>query len=251
MGSGVMVLPKPSLGESLKLVGMPTRAQTDRPSEIAERTNELVRTIASIIDDLLSMAIEQRTSEDFKRVRAEVFPQYIAVMKAFAELARIVLPKQALDRLSAESFSELEDDFRNLGPSTFGADLTERGIFTVWILRKIWDLAQEITRSPTPLQENVAQDAEMGTEFLTRAMWTRFHVDCLTKSMRSGLPIYPEAIESIREGLRAAVNTYASVRQWADLRNPRTEPELTSVEWTNDDEQLLADSMRDLEQESA
>jgi hypothetical protein len=67
--------------------------------------------------------------------------------------------------------------------------------------------------------------------------------------MRANKPIYPEVIEPIRDGLRAAVDAYAAIRQWADLRNPKQEPDLASMAWTEDDEVLLADSMRDLDRE--
>src|SRR5260370_649580 len=252
MGSAVIALPKINLAELLKLVGLPfgrDRA-ADRATEIVGRANELVQSVVSVVDDLVSATMEKRTAEDFVNARAEMFPQYFVAMRALGDLARIVLPKQTIERLSAEWFSEMEADFRELGPSSFGSDLTDRGIFTVWTLRKINDLAQEIAVSKSS-KENEAKDGEMAMEFAIKAVWTRFHVDCLTKSMRGMNPIYPEVVEPIRDGLRAAVNTYACIRQWADLRNPRPEPELGSVEWTDDDELLLADSMRDLEQESA
>jgi hypothetical protein len=250
-----VAIPKPDLrevlGQLLKLVGLPSKAtEGDRAGEIPAQANELVRSIVTVIDDLVSVVLAMRTSADFRAARVEVFPQYFAAMRALGDLGRIVLPKQTLIRLSAEWFSELEADFRDIGPSAFGSDLTERGIFTVWTLRKIHDMAQEITVSP-PHTKETGKDREMAMDFARRAIWTRFHVDCLTKAMRDKKSIYPEVVEDIRDGLRQAVDTYACIRQWADLRNPRTEPEVNPIEWTDDDELLLADSMSDLERESA
>lgn len=244
MGS-VAVAPRPkvSLFELLKLVALPS--EKEDIAEVVGRANELVRTIVPIIDDLVSFTIEKRTAEEFVNARNEVYPKYFVAMRALGDLGRIVIPKQTIERLSAEWFSEMEADFRELGPSAFGADLTDRGIFTIWTLRKIHDLGEEIVASASP-KKSEAKDAAMAMEFATKAMWTRFHVDCLTKSMRSKKPIYPDVVEHVRDGLRAAVDTYACIRQWADLRNPRPEPELSPIEWTNDDEMLLADSMRDL-----
>jgi hypothetical protein len=51
--------------------------------------------------------------------------------------------------------------------------------------------------------------------------------------------------------LRAAVDAYAWIRQAVDLRAPVTEPQLSPVEWTPDDELLLNDSMRDLGREES
>jgi len=251
MGSAAVALPRVSLADMLKLIGLPSEvSETEHTTEIMGRANDLVRTVVSVVDDLVSIAIEKRTADDFGSSRAEVFPQYFVAMRALGDLARIVLPKQTIERLSAEWFSGLEADFRELGAAAFGSDLTDRGIFTVWTLRKIHDLAQEIAVSPFP-KENEVKDGELAMEFATKALWTRFHVDCLTKSMRGKRPIYPEVVEPIRDGLRAAVNTYACIRQWADLRHPRPEPQLGPIEWTSDDELLLIDSMSDLERESA
>lgn len=251
MGSTAIALPKANLAELLKLVGLPSKtSRSERTAEMLGRANELVRRVGSVIDDLVFAAIDKRTAEDFVRARGDVFPQYFAAMRALGDLARILIPKPTIERLSAEWFSELEADFRERGPSAFGSNLTEQGIFTVWILRKIHDLAQEIATSESP-KENQAKDVEIATDFAVKGMWTRFHVDCLTKSMHDDRPIYPEVVDQIRDGLRAAVNTYACIRQWADFRNPKLEPELGPIEWTEEDELLLTDSMRDLEQKSA
>jgi hypothetical protein len=247
MSSLAMPRPRINVGELLKMVGLPT--ERERTTKFVDRAGDLIREVVSVIDDLVTRSVEQRTAADFKSVREEVFPQYCAAVRALGDLARIVLPEHTIERLSAESFSEMEADFRDLGSSAFGSDLTERGLFTVWTLRKIYDLAKEISTSPLP-KEVAAEDAEQARDFVRFALWNRFHVDCLTKSMRANKPIYPEVVDPIRDGLRAAVNAYAHIRQWADLRNPRQEPDLSPIEWTSDDERLLADSMRDLDRES-
>jgi hypothetical protein len=250
MSSVSMTLPRPiiNIGELLKIVGLPT--ERERTAKLVDRAGDLVRQVVSVIDDLVTRSIEQRTAAEFSTVRGEVFPQYCAAVRALGDLARIVLPQATIERLSMESFSEMEADFREFGSSTFGSDLTERGLFTVWTLRKIYDLAKEISASPVP-KEIAEQDAEKARDFVRFALWNRFHVDCLTKSMRAKKPIYPEVVDPIRDGLRAAVDAYAHIRQWADLRNPKPEPDFAPIEWTGDDDALLADSMYDLDHETA
>jgi hypothetical protein len=239
-------VPKPNLAELLKVVGLPSKASHgERVAELADRANELIRNVVGVLDDLISSVIEKRTEEDFRKATNQIFPQYYSVMRALGDLSRIVMPQQTMERLSAEWFCELEADFRDLGPSTFGEDLTERGLFTVWTLRKISDLAYEVSESPTADSGNV--DGQMAIDYATKALWTRFHMDCLVKAMRDNKPIYPEVVEPIRDGLRAAVNTYACIREWADLRNPKAEPDVSNIEWTPEDEVLLLDSMRDLD----
>ena len=247
MSSVAMTLPraKISLGQLLKVVGLPT--ERERTAAIAGQANDLIREVVLVIDGMIITSIDQRSSTDFVKTREEVFPQYVAAITALGSLARIILPKQTIERISLESFSEMEADFRDLGDSTFSSDLAERGLFTVWTLRKIYDLAREIEASELP-KEQTKEDTEKAREFIRFALWNRFHVDCLIKSMRSKKPIYPEVVEHVRDGLRAAVNAYAHIRQWAEVRSPRPDVDPGPVEWTSEDEELLADSMCDLEQ---
>jgi hypothetical protein len=255
MSTEMIAIPKRHLsevfGQLLRLVGLPSKAtvEQDRSTEIPARAFELVRNIVTVVDDLVSSTLEKRTSADFTASREEVFPSYFEAMRALGNLGRIVLPKQTVTRLSSEWFCGLEADFRNLGPSPFGSDLSERGLFTVWTLKKIHDIAQEIALSK-PSTVDTAKDRTMAMDFAGRALWTRFHVDCLTKAMRDRKSIYPEVVEDIRDGLRQAVDTYACIRQWVDLRSPqRQEIMVSPVEWTDDDELLLTDSMRDMDRE--
>jgi hypothetical protein len=247
MSTASMTVPAPkiNLGQLLKVVGLPT--ERDRAATTAGQINNLFREVVVVIDGLVAASIDQRRSAEFVKIREEVFPQYVAAITALGSLARIVIPKQTIDRISLESFSEMEADFRDFGDSALGSDLAERGLFTVWIIRKIYDLAKEIEASEFP-KENAKEDVEKAREFVRFALWNRFHVDCLIKSIRTNKPIYPEVVEHIRDGLRAAVDAYAHVRQWADIRNPRPDLDPGPIEWTGEDETWLLDSMRDLEQ---
>jgi len=237
--------PKINLGQLLKVVGLPT--ERDRAATTVGQISNLFREVVVVIDGLVAASIDQRSSAEFVKTREEVFPQYVAAITALGSLARIVIPKQTIDRISLESFSEMEADFRDFGDSSLGSDLAERGLFTVWTIRKIYDLAKEIEASESP-KENAKEDLEKAREFVRAALWNRFHVDCLIKSIRTSKPIYPGVVEHIRDGLRAAVDAYAHVRQWADIRNPRPDLDPGPIEWTGEDEAWVMDSVRDLEQ---
>jgi hypothetical protein len=237
-----------NLAQLLELVGLPSEAE-HASKHLSGSTDELIRSVVSVIDGLVLFVMEKRTAQDFISARAETFPQYFVAMRALGDLMRILIPKHALERLIAESLSELEADFRDLGAQTFGRDLRDRGIFTVWTLRKINDLAQEVGKLPAPPKGNeTAGDIVM--KFAAHAIWTRFHIDCLVKSMRSNKPIFPEVVDVIVDGLRAAVNSYAWIRQVVDERTGGAEPVLSPVQWDEEDEELLADSMRDLASEA-
>jgi hypothetical protein len=245
MGSIAIAMPagvgRVSLSDVLRLVGLPS--ETERAAKKIGSGEELIRIIVAVIDDLVLRAVEKRSAEEFRRAREEVFPQYFEAMRAFGSLIRIVVPQHAMDRLISESLSELEADFRDLGPAAFGSDMANRGTFTVWTLRKIKDLAEEIGNLGPPPGHKT--DSEMAMKFAAYAVLSRFHVDCLVRSMRTGKPIYPEIREQIANGLRAAVDAYAWIRQAIDLRSPAQEPEII-IPWEEEDDYLLADSMNSL-----
>jgi hypothetical protein len=237
-----------NFAELLKLVGLPSERERVA-QKLSGSASEVVGTVISIVDDLVIGTIEKHTAEEFVSTRTEVFPKYFAAMRALGDLARIVVPKPKMERLVAESFSEMEADFRELGPSTFGTELCDRGIFTVWTLRKIHDLAQAIGTTTVPYKDNET-DIKLARKYAIYAIWTRFHVDCLVKSMRARKPIYPDVTEPICDGLRAVVDSYAWIRQWVDHRVPTTsEPELAQIPWDEEDELLLLDSMHDIDVE--
>lgn len=150
-------------GRTMAPLGLPT--ERERTGAIVGQANDLVRQIVAVIDGLVTTSVDQRTSSDFIRVRADVFPQYTAAIMALGALTRIVLPKHTIERLSVEAFSEMEADLRDKGVSTFGSDLTERGLFTVWTLRKIYDLAKEIEIVEMP-KDHIEEDANKARDFV-------------------------------------------------------------------------------------
>lgn len=225
----------------LEIVGLPSRADHD-PTSPGASAGELIRVVVSVVDSLILLVIAKRTALDFASARAAVFPQYFAAMRSLGDLVRIMVPRTALRGLTEESFSELEADLRDLGPSAFGLELTERGLFTVWTLRKIEGLAEQIEK----LVDGRKADEKISAEFVLNAVWSRFHVNCLVKSMHLGKPIFPEVVDTIDDGLRAGVNAYAWIKQAVDSHAGPTDEELAPVEWEDEDEHLLMDSMRDL-----
>lgn len=239
-----MPMPRVNVGQLLKVVGLPT--ERERAATVAAAHADFLGNIVTVADGLISTAIEQRTSASFVSVRKEVFPQYVAVVIALGSIARVVLSTQTIDRISLESFSEMEADFRDLADSTVGSDLGERGLFTLWTIRKIYDLAKEIEAAEVPA-ENSQEASEEARVFVRYALWTRFHLDCLIKSMRTGKAIHPEVTEHLRDGLRAAVDAYAHIRQWADIRIPHQDIDPGHIEWTPEDQQWVDDSLADLE----
>jgi len=239
--AGIVAWPETEIKPSslLDAVGLPS--ETDHaPKQLSGAANDVMRAAVSVMDDLVLSALEKRTADDFAKMREKVFPDYLAALIAFGLLINVAVPEAARERLIAESLSELESDFRNEGIAVFGENLRNRGLFTVWTLRKIVELGEELHKKAAVQKV----DEENTKKFIASAVWARFHVDCLVKSIRNKKPIFPEVVEPIADGLRAAVNAYAHIRQVVDAGIP--EPELAPMQLDAEDEAWLEDSFGDL-----
>jgi hypothetical protein len=231
-----------NVGEMLALPNVQSGQRVKRLSATAE---QLVSSIASVMDDLVSVTIERRTAADFLATRNDVFPHYFQAVRALTDLARIIVPQHVLQVLTLESFTEMEAEFRDQGLEAFGQAVRDQALFTVWTLRKISDLCQRIGNAK--LNPGFKEsDAEMFANFVSHAVGARFHLDCLLKSMIVQKPMHPDVLSVVIDGLRNAVNAYAWARRAFDLRVPRTEQENVTVEWDEEDRQLLNEATFDM-----
>ena len=230
------------VGEMLALPGLQSGRQEQHLSATAA---QIVRGIASVVDELVLASIEPRTPAEFIANRNEVFPKYFHAVRAVSDLARIIVPRRILDVLAAESFSEMEAEFRDHGLDAFGAAVRDQALFTVWTVRKISDLCQRIDRFKVS-EEHLNSDSEVFQRFAFHALSARFHLDCLLKSMRLEKPMYPEVLDAVMDGLRNAVNAYAWARRAFDLRTATPEPLLAAIEWDDEERQLLDEATFDL-----
>lgn len=82
MSSSIGIVPRTSVGELLKVVGLPTK------SDRTIGTNELIKEIVRLIDNQVSVTATQRTTEDFVKIRSEVFPNYVSAMMSLGSFAK-------------------------------------------------------------------------------------------------------------------------------------------------------------------
>jgi hypothetical protein len=238
----------PAKPEGVSLLGLPAERSAKR--RLPGSADDVLRTISSILNDILEDVIARQTAASFEEAVDDAFPRYVKLVMAFAKVASAMIRPQTLSRLASESFSELESDIRTDGLAFLGEALSERAIFTVWTLRKTSDMIDVLAKSPS-VPDQREKDVEFHQEFFINALWSRFHIDCLIASMRTQKPIYPDVMPLVDNGLRSAVNAYAWAKQAVDLRFPTDEYEPLPDYWSEDDQQLLDASMRDLDSEGA
>lgn len=231
------------VGDMLALSGLSSERPVKRLSPPAD---ELVRSIVLVLDELTACALDKRTAAEFTSFRNEAFPKYFDATRSLSDLARIVIPLHVIHILNNESFSEMEADLREHGSTAFGTAVRDQALFTVWTLRKISDICQKINESAKLTGNDLKADQDFSLQFAFYAVWTRFHFDCLAKSLRIKKPIYPEVLEVIIGGLRSAVDAYAWARRGLELRFPIVEQDLAPVEWDEEEQALLAESTYDM-----
>jgi len=234
-----------NVGEMLALVGA---ASDERPSakKLSASTQELFRSAAAALEGLVIHVIEKRTAAEFASAEREVFPKYFEGALGLSFLARAAVPVHVLERLTRESFAEMEAEFRDGALLAFGAAVRDQAIFTVWTLRKVSELCQKIADAPLLDESRYSADLETFGSFAWHAMRTRFYLDCLLKSMLLRKPIYPAVFGTVIDGLRSAVNAYAWARRALDLRMPHVATEVVgAVEWDEEDQELLDEATRE------
>lgn len=236
----------------IEVLPFPFSFSRRQPKNLSPSIGELTRNISSILNDLVVSAREKRTASEFEAERAEVFPKYYAVVRALSSLAVVTIPGGTIERLSAESYSEMEANLREQALSAFGTAVQNQAIFTVWTYRKTTDVCQRIRDGIDVPAELKNDDKELEQSFSFNLVWSQFHLHCLFASMESQQPIYPEVLPVIVEGLRAAVNAYALAVRALELRGVAApEQPLQQVEWDDEEQALLDEATFDLIDEPA
>jgi hypothetical protein len=96
----------------------------------------------------------------------------------------------------------------------------------------------------------VRTDGEMAKMFVSHVLYGRFHLDILKMSMRTKTAIFPEVLDCVSEGLRTIVNAYSYIKLAADVGTKPARDEMITIEFDDEEQELLASSMRDAYLES-
>jgi hypothetical protein len=225
-------------------------------SNLSSQLNNLLKQLSQVTDSLILAAIEKRTAIDFTPMAIKLFNNYVRVLRVKSDFLHVTLKNdlQATAQMVNRSLNALEFDFKDHGEKQFGSALTEQAEFTIWTRRKtaklVWKLFDPEVLAHTPTPDAVKLGTKLYAEFAQAAAWSQFHLDCLTTAMRLKRAIYPEIVPAIVEGLRMEVNAYAIAKQMIDLYlPPAAEEKLVPYSWSEEDEELLASSMEDMESE--
>jgi hypothetical protein len=247
--SEIAILDIPQRGVAPFVVG--TVGALYEPSMVVE--TELVRSDERLIRELLSMldrqlfgVLESRSAEEFSQRREEVFSKYVRALRALSDTMSNMLPESELEVLSDGATKALAADIEKQRGVSFGNALTDQAVFTLWTLGKIRSLGRKIYAAGKPPAESQGADLVLLKEYRLTSLWAQFHMDIACAAMKFK-KILPEDVQAvICDGLRAVVNAYAVMREALSLRTKVEEVPPVNLPWDEEDERLLAASMRDL-----
>lgn len=227
------------------MLAMPSCPSKQSAKLISADADELIRSIASVANELVVRVIEKRSAEEFIAARNEIFHKYFDAVRSFADLARIVVPKNVLETMTEVSLSQMEAEFKAHGLAAFGADVRDQAVFTIATMRKTSELCRRINSAKLP-PEHLEADVEPRRAYAFHSVAVRFHLECLLKAMYLRKQLYPDVLNVIVDGLRSAVNAYAWAVRGFDLRFPRSKVLVPPVVWDDEDQALLDEATADM-----
>src|SRR5713101_2834057 len=111
---------------------------------LAPNAVEVFNGCAEELRGILSNMIATRNRAEHHREFQLLFPKYVGLTLAMSHFATAVIPRESIERLSRESICEMEADFRDKGTEVFGEAVRSQALFTVWTLRKVNDIVDQI-----------------------------------------------------------------------------------------------------------
>ena len=203
---------------------------------------QLIRELVKVLDKQLLDLVDSRSPDEFYHVRDRVWPRYIRALSALLDTAANLVPNE--EKVTDSLIANLTADLTKQ-EATLGSQLVEQSIFTLWMMPKIRALGREIARAGDPPDR--AADGVLLKEYLTHSLWAELHLDAIFVSLKFNRPIRESIWEPMCNGLRAAVNAYAVMKDALYLRQPKVQDEtpLEGLPWDEEDQELLDSSMED------
>jgi hypothetical protein len=220
-------------------------------TRVIKRTDEsLLRQMTENLDKKLLSVLACRTSEEFGKTRREIWERYFRARRALGDTINLVIPKKFVESVRCATLQRITEDLDRSRNVLFGEDIAQQFEFTMWTVNRIQAVAHEIAKAGEPSDRNA--DSRLHEDFCLYTAWGQFHYDCVLASMKFEQPIHDDLQFPIRDGLRAWVNAAAIVEEALSLRVPDGiggTVQFFDQSWDDEDEELLASSMKDLDAE--
>ncbi len=211
---------------------------------LMQSDEELVRKLVSMLDNQLLAALEARTVVEFTQVRSEIWQKYVRARRALSDTMSNLAPASKLEAVAKACITTLAADLQKQRGVRFGDLLTDQAIFTMWTFGKISTLAQKVQDAGDPCDKDA--DLKLNAEYQLCLLWAQFHMDAVVAAMKFKKTVPDDVQQIICDGLRTAVNAYAILKEALSLRVSQVVVSPAALPWDDEDERLLASSMRDI-----
>ena len=211
---------------------------------------KLIAQLAFRVHKQIIRVLEAKNLREFERRRDAAWPNYVRGIRALSDTMRSFIPREEYLALSTEALNGFTEEFEKERGKGFTDELINQIQFTLWTLGRLTSLGSAIDAAGMPPKESKGIDTELNKEYRLFSVWSQFHVDITLAAINLGKPIAPAIQHEICEGLRTAVNAYAIGEDALALRRNEEglpEPVAANNVWDDEDEELLASSMRDLD----
>lgn len=213
-------------------------------TSLASSDERLITKLISVLDNQLLLALESRTVHEFRERRRGVFPRYIRALRALSDTTHNLVSDAEMDRVAAHAIQHLGADLERQRGTRFGDKIVDQARFTLWTFGKMRGVARRIADAGKPKHAKV--DYERYLECQYSSFTAQFHMDSIVAAMKFKKDLTGDIQEEICEGLRSVVNAYALMRSALDDRTMLLEESSENLPWDEEDERLLAASMRDI-----
>jgi hypothetical protein len=214
-------------------------------TELVRSDEELLRGLASILENQLLAILEARSTLEFVNARNDAWPKYIKARRAFVDTLSNLAPESTIETIARECASGMSEDIQKQRGHRFGDTLTEQAVFSLWTIRKVNELAKAVNNAGDPIDKDA--DHKLHAEYDLASMWGMLHLDLVAIAMKFKKTIPDDIQAALCEGLRIIVNVYAILKDAMALRASQAEAALVSaLPWDEEDERLLALSMKDI-----
>ncbi len=212
---------------------------------LIQSDEELIRKLVSMLDNQLLGVLETRSILEFTKARAEIWPKYIRARRALSDTMSNLASESKMEAIAKTSSATLAADLQKQRGVRFVDVLVDQAVFTLWTFGKMGALAKIVNAAGEPLDKDV--DQRLNSEYQLCLLWAQFHLDSVVAVMKFKKTVPDDIQQVICDGLRSSVNAFAILKEALSLRtSPVDVQPPATLPWDEEDERLLASSMRDI-----
>lgn len=253
MGATFLDIPKGACPPPSEIgtLGAFFQPSTASEKKLVRSDERLIGELVAVLDRQLIAAVDTHSVSEFKSVRDRVWPRYVRALRALHDTVINLVSDEMLKFISESVITGLAGDLEKQRESRFGEQLTDQSVFTLWTIQKIGTLKRQIASAGDLPSHKRPADNKLAHEYHITSLWAQFHLDVLFAAMKFDRPVCEPIRETICDGLRASVNAFVIMKDALSLRSSQNEETDSALilPWDDEDEQLLASSMRDMNAE--